>query len=234
MIKKNECSKEKHFRHEMKYPISFLEETLIRERINVLMKKDIHVSDKGTYLISSLYFDDYRDTCFFENENGTDPREKIRIRIYNHNLEMIMLECKRKERGKTLKTQCKISLEQAKALAEGKKIESHFDPLLEKVWEQILSRNLRPKVIVEYERIPFVSRNGNVRITFDKCLSSSTQTERFFSGDYIKRPVMPTGVNLLEVKYDSFLPDNIYKALQIDNLQQTAFSKYYLCRKFDV
>ena len=43
---------------------------------------------------------------------------------------------------------------------------------------------------------------------------------------------MPLGQQLLEVKYDEFLPDHIYRSLSLNNLNQTAFSKYYLCRKY--
>ena len=43
---------------------------------------------------------------------------------------------------------------------------------------------------------------------------------------------MPPGQQLLEVKYDAYLPDFIYRSLQLSSLRQTAFSKYYLCRKF--
>jgi hypothetical protein len=43
---------------------------------------------------------------------------------------------------------------------------------------------------------------------------------------------MMKGQELLEVKYDEYLPDFIYRNLQLSSLQQTAFSKYYICRKF--
>lgn len=43
------------------------------------------------------------------------------------------------------------------------------------------------------------------------------------------RPIMPAGHHILEVKYDEYLPDYIYQAAQLDNLRQTAYSKYYLC-----
>ena len=45
---------------------------------------------------------------------------------------------------------------------------------------------------------------------------------------------MEGGQNILEIKFDKFIPDYIYKNLQLDDLQQTAFSKYYLCRKFSL
>ena len=46
-----------------------------------------------------------------------------------------------------------------------------------------------------------------------------------------KRPIMPAGWHLMEVKFDEYLPDFIYRSLNLGQLQQTAFSKYYLCRK---
>ena len=45
---------------------------------------------------------------------------------------------------------------------------------------------------------------------------------------------MPTGKHILEVKYDELLPDFLYQLMSLGSLQQTAFSKYYLCRKFTV
>ena len=36
----------------------------------------------------------------------------------------------------------------------------------------------------------------------------------------------------MEVKFDEYLPDVIYSGLNLGVLQQTAYSKYYLCRKF--
>ena len=43
---------------------------------------------------------------------------------------------------------------------------------------------------------------------------------------------MAPGQHLVEVKFDEFLPDWIYRTLQMDNMTQTAFSKYCLCRKY--
>lgn len=223
------------YRHEYKYPISDIESKILIERLSGIMKLDPHVGTSGKYLISSLYFDDFEDKCFYENENGTDPREKFRIRIYNHSTERISLECKRKERSKTLKTSCKLSQEQVQNILAGKIVEcdNDSDPLLRKFMLQQINRNLRPKVIVEYERVPLIYDIGNVRVTFDSQLSSSHFVSEFLTGDYICRPVMPIGKLLLEVKFDELLPDYIYDALQLNNLTQTAFSKYYLCRKYN-
>lgn len=43
---------------------------------------------------------------------------------------------------------------------------------------------------------------------------------------------MPMGKHVLEVKYDEFLPDFLYDVMNLGSLRQSAYSKYYLCRKF--
>lgn len=225
---------ERKMRHEIKYAISAAEVAMIQNRINGLLSPDSHAGLNGSYSIRSLYFDDYANCCFYGNENGTDPREKFRIRIYNHSTERITLECKRKERGKTLKTACPLTIEQTKMLMAGRVLPdiAAQPPLLKKLTAQMLLRRLRPVVIVEYDRIPYVYRDGNVRVTLDTNIASSKAIGSFLDERIPRRPIMPAGRQLLEVKYDEFLPDFIYRNLQLDNLQQIAFSKYYLCRKF--
>lgn len=222
------------YRHELKYTVSAGELIMLQNRINHLIPLDAHVGASGSYSIRSLYFDDYDHRCFYENENGTDPREKFRIRIYNHSTERITLECKRKARGKTLKTSCPLTLEQTKMLMQGRPLPniSQQHPVLQKLTAQMLTGGMHPVVIVEYERIPYVYKNGNVRITLDTNIMSSSEVGCFLDETIPKRPVMPTGQQLLEVKYDEYLPDFIYHNLQLQNLHQTAFSKYYICRKF--
>ena len=105
-------------------------------------------------------------------------------------------------------------------------------PLLRKLTMQMMTRRLRPVVIVEYCRIPYVYKNGNVRITLDTNIVSSSAVETFLDPRISGRPVLPVGQQLLEVKYDEYLPDFIYRSLMLPNLQQTAFSKYYICRKY--
>ena len=226
----------KKYRHEYKYPISDLEATVLKQRLNGVMPLDAHVGPSGMYLISSLYFDDYYNSCFYDNENGTDPREKFRIRIYNHSSSRISLECKRKERAKTLKTSCKLTKEQVEDILHDipLKCDDQTHPLLLKFIEQQRNKGLKPKVIVEYKRVPYVYKMGNVRVTLDSQLASSTYVERFLEGDYPTRPIMPVGKLLLEVKFDEYLPDYLYDVMQLNNLTQTAFSKYYLCRQYEL
>lgn len=225
-------SKDK-YRHEYKYPISDLEAAILKERIRKLMSLDSHVGESGMYHISSLYFDDYYDSCYYENEIGSDPREKFRIRIYDKSTDIISLECKRKERGKTLKTSCRLQKSQVEDIIAGRPVKNpNNNVLLNKFIILQKTKGLKPKVIVDYKRVPYVEKAGNVRITFDSQLASSKDIDKFLDGTFVSRPIMPVGKLLMEVKYDEFLPDFIYDTLQLNNLTQSAFSKYYLCRKF--
>ena len=50
--------------------------------------------DNEKYVISSLYFDDLRDSMLADTLDGIDARDKYRIRIYNNSFEIIKLEVK--------------------------------------------------------------------------------------------------------------------------------------------
>ncbi len=225
---------ENRYRHEFKYLCSYGELMMLKVRLQGLVSLDTHVGESGVYNIRSLYFDDIYDTCYRENEAGTDPREKFRIRIYDHSSERISLELKRKVRGKTQKLSCLLTEEQCRGLMEGEipVLQENSPALLRKLCLLMQTRHMRPKVIVEYERVPYVYPHGNIRITMDENISASNRTDRFLERQIPLRPILEAGQHILEVKYDEYLPDGIYRTIQSGNLRQTAFSKYYLCRRY--
>ena len=222
------------YRHEYKYEIDQLQMESLKIAVGATIPVDSHVGENQKYNIRSLYFDDYYDSCYYDNENGLAPRAKFRIRIYNASDRKISLELKRKDYDKTLKQSCSISRENVERLIQGQNIlwDDDMDPLLKKFYILVETKGMRPKVIVDYDRIPFVYPDGHVRITFDHNISTSTSFERFFEKNLYARPVMPLGKSLLEVKFDEFLPDFVYRTVQSQRLRRTTFSKYYLCRKF--
>ena len=223
------------FRNELKYICSEGELIQLQSRIQMLCDADAHAGPEGIYNIRSIYFDDLQNRYFFENENGTDPREKFRIRTYNASDSRITLECKKKERSMTHKDSCQLSKEQYQKIMNGSFSASDVNStLLEKFYLIQEQRHLQPKVIVAYERTPFVYTFGNVRITFDRNIGSSTDISAFFDPYLPVRPILPLGKNILEVKYDELLPNFLYEAMSLGSLRQTTFSKYYLCRKFTV
>ena len=224
------------YRHEYKYPINKLQMTLEEAKLSAVACKDKNVGDRGYYNIRSLYFDDYYDSCYMDNINGTDNREKYRIRIYNHSAKNIKLEMKKKIRGKTQKLSCAITEEQCRLLMKGQIPDDIGvkQQVLYRLTYLIATRFMRPAIIVDYDRVPYVYRleDANVRVTFDMNLTSSENIEDFFEERIDGRGIFATDQLLMEVKYDDFLPDEINSLLQLDGLSASTFSKYYLCRKF--
>jgi hypothetical protein len=233
-------SKNIKYRYEYKYLITEQQLKILQSRLNNVMELDPNVNrsgkNQGIYTIRSLYFDDINNSCFYENENGTDPREKFRIRIYNNNTDMIRLELKQKVSGKCHKASCRITQEQCYKLINGIPIPFNKDhpPVLKKMLLQMQTKLLRPAVIVEYDRIPYIYNMGNVRVTMDMNIRSSNRVREFMNENLPMRLIMEKNQQILEVKWDELLPDFIRYLLSLDDLVWTAFSKYYLCRRFSL
>lgn len=229
----------KKYRNELKYICTEAELMLLESRMKVLCKRDSHTGPSGCYDIRSIYFDDLNDSCFKDNESGVDPRSKYRIRIYNGDAGRITLEKKSKSHGMTQKDSLLLTRNQFESIMSGHPRELFLTgntpdktpALLNKFESLMYTSGLAPKVIVAYRRTPFVCNAGNVRITFDRNIGHSTDFNTFFNDVIPLVPVMADGTHILEVKYDELLPSFIYEALNLDNLTQTNFSKYYLSRK---
>ena len=192
------------------------------------------MSEKGYYSIRSLYFDDYRDRFLNENIDGVDERSKWRIRIYDRSSDRISLERKIRKSDLISKQSCVIDIcTYEKLLDKTAKIDEDNPPLLNLFIKEIRTSGLHPAVIVEYERTPFVHSSGNTRVTIDRNIRSSSETDAFLEDRQLNaRPVLPKGYNLIEVKYDAFLPDQIAHATEHGRMRRETFSKYYLARKF--
>ena len=95
----------------------------------------------------------------------------------------------------------------------------------------MLTKDYKPNIIIDYERIAYVEPITNVRITFDMKISASYELDNFISGDYLNYYVMPSGMNLLEVKFDDILPSYIRRIVESFGFKQTSFSKYLYGRK---
>lgn len=169
------------YRHEYKYLIDSKEMAVLNIRAAGILQRDSHAGSEGSYFIQSLYFDDMKNSCYRENEAGTDPRSKFRIRYYNRNTESLKLEKKSKIRGMTRKESCSITREECELFMGGgvPEISPEFSREKQMLFGEMKVRGLMPKVIVAYDRIPFVASAGNVRVTLDSNLVSSGEVENF-------------------------------------------------------
>lgn len=224
------------FRHEYKYVCSLEKMEYIKSSVSALLEMDLYAKEQSGYVVRSVYFDDYYDTCFKENMYGVDPREKFRIRIYNADSSRINLELKKKQRGKTKKISCTLTKGVCEEILQGgvPDMSAIDSALYRKFCSQMQMKRMVPKIIVEYDRVPYIYKDGNVRITFDKNIRSSIQYSNFFKKDLFFRPVMEINKHLIEIKYDEILPDFIDQMVSHEDLRQNSFSKYFLCRKYSL
>ncbi len=221
-------------RHELKHIINNTDYLLLKSRLSKLFKFDKHAGAHGEYRVRSLYFDTPEDTALKDKINGVDFREKFRMRIYNGDDAYIRLEKKIRRNGLCAKQNAVLSRREAENLLAGKLdwLRERKDPLLYEFYAKMLGGRLMPKTIVEYIREPFVFPAGNVRITLDRDIRSGLYSVGFFDHGL---PLADTceAFAVLEVKYDSFIPDIVAMAVQIPDVRHTSFSKYAVCRKYD-
>lgn len=232
-MKKTEI--EDALRYEKKYIVSAGQIELLKCHLEELCPWDDYSDSGGGYTIRSLYFDDYEGNSYRENEIGTEPRSKFRLRIYNYDPDAIFLEQKTKVMGKIYKDRVEVGREFCEALLydEWQAIDYPVeDSLVNRFLTACHTRLLRPRIIVEYDREPYVYPEGDIRITFDRNISFSEDLEHFFHRDILLQPVMEAGKDLLEIKYREFLPGVLAQGLSVRQLQQYTFSKYYLCEMY--
>lgn len=171
------------YRHELKYCINFHQYLNLRQRLKQLMKLDQNAGVAGEYHIRSLYFDDINNKALDEKLAGIRDRAKYRIRIYNTDDTVIHLEKKIKYGDYIAKVKEKISREMVESLLSGnyEVFNNPEKPLLAEVYYRMKNKLLRPKVIVDYLREPYVAQTGNVRITFDKNLKTGLHAVEIFN-----------------------------------------------------
>lgn len=215
-------------RHEMKHFISHTDLLQLRAKLRLIAKEDSHAKDGG-YRVRSLYFDNYKDKALYEKVEGVDDREKFRLRFYDEDLSFIRLEKKSKHGGICFKESIPITQEQCRSILEGEwRTLANTQGLLLELYTKMQYQHLRPKSIVDYWREVYLYPAGNVRVTMDTDIRSSTQINTFMEPKILSLPL--PGVRILEVKYDCFLPEMIRGIVSLSSRQTTAFSKYAVTR----
>lgn len=214
------------YRHELKQIISPADAKMMSARLGAVMRHDEHCKN-GSYLISSLYFDNLDDRALREKLSGADRREKFRLRVYDGSFDSVWLEKKSKINGLCSKQRCIISESEAqRILTLGAAYTPGEDiPLLRELSVKMATQGLRPKTIIDYRREAFIFPAGNVRVTLDGDIRTGLHGTDFFDPGRIMIPTREAGT-VLEVKWDEFLPDFIRGLVQPGCARTESFSKY--------
>lgn len=221
-------------RQELKFYIHILESERMRSFMSKLLTPDKNNKNNNSYLISSLYFESQNDKNLDEKLDGILSRQKIRIRIYNNNLKIIKLEKKIKNNTTIEKKNCNITKQDAMNL-----ISQNYDKVIvtNKFMSDLVNDlkifRYKPKVIVEYNREAYYLSYNNIRVTFDKNLSTYNN---FVDLINLKKsgsvPIFDEKIESLEVKYENNLPLFLKEVISKIPASRSSISKYVLTQKY--
>ncbi len=218
----------KTFRHEQKYVIPYYEMLSLRSKFNDLLTID---RDSNGYMVRSLYFDSVCDEDYYDKLGGEAVRKKIRLRIYDTVKDYVKLEIKAKIDMHQLKESIVLNRKIAKELIKGNyRVLLDIDSdVAKKIYNIMASGYYRPKVIIEYDRIAYITTT-TTRITFDLNVRRSYDFDNFFN-DKINYFNVTDGKDvILEVKYDRCLEPYIGTILNNKETRYQSVSKYIMGR----
>lgn len=225
-------------RHELKFFISPIQYQVLSRTLKATLNPDPNGDENNQYHIRSLYFDTAYDSALYDKINGTENRDKYRIRIYNFSDQMIRLECKSKFRDLISKRSVRITRDLAEQLisADPTGLESTASGLVSDTFREMRTNLLHPVVIVDYLREAYLHPAEEVRITFDMQLRSGLNSVDMFNPYLPTVPPFDHDEIILEVKYNQVLPPYIANLLTYalrDGACRSAISKYVYCRRFE-
>lgn len=216
----------KTFRHEYKFVIPYGEMLELRNKLDEVLTLD----RGGPYFVRSLYFDSPDDVDYYDKQGGEMIRKKLRLRIYDVNSDLAKIEIKGKYDYHQLKESLVVNKSVAKRIINGEYSDLlMMDNDLAKRIYVLFQSGYRPKVIIEYARIAYITTT-TTRITFDYNIKKSNDFDNFYTNDinYIEL-TNPNDV-VLEVKFDRFLEPYISKILEKYTSRYQSVSKYVMGR----
>lgn len=218
-------------RKEKKFLVDLANAKQLEGLLSQVMPGDPHNGSRG-YPVRSLYFDTLHDRDFAEKLFGTDPRRKVRLRVYDPAADFALLELKQKQGENQRKRSLPLTQAEARRLVEG-----DFDVLLDceepfaAEMHALMSINgYRPKAVVEYDRTAFIAKENKTRVTFDRSIRASELNYDLFDPKLPLYPVFDPFNVVLEVKFDGFQLSYVRSVLNMADKSELSVSKYCLAR----
>ena len=215
-------------RHEEKYILDYRQYALLRQRCSEALTADGNAPG-GSYVITSLYYDDPKMNGLYEKLDGLADHRKFRVRSYDGGDAVIKLERKDKHGILTEKLSATVTPEQLRLLDGASTDTDAFSGPAQEMALQMKTAAMVRVCAVRYRRDAFVLPGTDIRITFDRDLEAIAPEEQaLFDLTFGGIPALPPGQVILEIKYGKFLPGWLRKLLNV-SAKQLSVSKYALC-----
>ncbi|WP_054950057.1 polyphosphate polymerase domain-containing protein [Numidum massiliense] len=220
-------------RREQKYLLTREQYAQLVHHMSPFMRPDQH-GKEGCYTVTSLYFDSWDQTIYFETKNKLKFRQKLRLRVYDDAdiFSDAFFEVKQKHKSVVNKRRIVLPLKEAyhyltngtnsafenyhPSNPQGLREIHHFKQLYE----------LEPEMVVSYNRHALHCKDDpDLRVTFDSNLRCRREDLRVDHGPYGDNFVDPN-VIILEVKVSHSVPLWLTRMLQNLNCEQKSISKF--------
>ena len=220
-------------RFEYKYSLNVVDYLKLKNRLASTMRLDQFSTraDNGRYYIRSLYFDSYDYRAYVEKMDGNMSRIKLRVRSYfktHQDCPFVSVELKCRRADKIIKFSKHVPLADFESFMARGYWDDDKDPVLQEFDRLRRLSHLEPKVLVDYYREAFVTRDrSDIRITFDHDICSSLSGELFPAASCYRKDLSHRVV--LEIKTAGQAPQWLEKVVKQHNLKMVPNSKYAQC-----
>ena len=219
-------------RFERKYRCSYPQYYALKNALHPYLTQDLYTARANTsrYLVRSIYYDTFDYQIFLEKVGGHSSRAKYRIRTYGDSLAEspdIRVEIKLRQANLTQKFGSFIRITDYQHFLRYRHWPNPDDPVLQEFERNTHLKDLAPKVLVEYQREGFYTKDGKeIRITFDHDLRTAASRNLFPAQVFWHNHLEPKVV--LEIKHQEILPGWLTDIIRQHGLKIVANSKYAL------
>ncbi|MBI1937045.1 MAG: polyphosphate polymerase domain-containing protein [Ignavibacteriales bacterium] len=227
-------------RLEYKYYIPFQFLDNLRRDVSPYLNYDLYTyrQPKREYTVRSIYLDSERLLTYHEKQDGIKQRNKYRIRGYNQQSDdsIVFLEIKRKDVEHISKDRAPllynnleefIVTKEVSLILNGTNDVTKQTACAQNFLYYYLRHNLKPAVIVTYEREAFECKFGSgLRMTFDKNIR--TKITNTFTGLFSEEQMVPSLQKyfVLEVKFHRLLPAWLPSIMKKYDIARSSAPKY--------
>lgn len=227
-----------HFsRFEFKYVLPPALRDEIERELGHFCQLDPYVEGKPhkRYMVRSLYYDDPQFTAYYDKINGAMHREKFRVRTYTGDPQercATFLEVKGRHNALVFKHRVEFSEGERSAFETGEKMKPEVvlgrgqpGKVVDEFRFQTLRRRLRPVMLIDYQRRPYVSKyDAEFRLTFDESLQGLHTQSLYPTGRENPKRLLG-GRTVMEVKFRHHLPSWFHRIIQAYELKRVSISK---------
>ena len=227
---------EDFIRYEFKYPLDLPKRKNVESEVANFMSFDGHVHPElsNAYYVRSLYYDNDAATNYYEKIDGVKMRRKFRLRTYGKLIEPsspIYLEEKNRDGDRVHKHRIPIDPSHLPVFYNPEQYPDLHElfpgvDLVDRFMFDAIRRSLKPKLLVDYVRRPYVSAyDMNFRVTFDSVLMSA-EVNNLFPASWENWKHSFAGFTIVEVKFHRRIPAWFHRIIQTHNLMRVSFSKF--------